>query len=61
MLTNKNVRSLCRAGLLKMVAREEEKCKLHLVDVQEVRWEKGDTEQQRIIHFSMQKGMKIIS
>jgi hypothetical protein len=44
-----------------MVAREEEKCKLYLVGVQKVRWEKVDTEQQGILHFSMQKGMKIIS
>jgi exonuclease III len=39
-----NVRSLYRAGLVKMLARELEKYKLDLVGVQEVRWEKGGTE-----------------
>jgi hypothetical protein len=36
-----NVRRLYRAGSLKTVARELGKCKLDLVGVQEVRWEKG--------------------
>jgi hypothetical protein len=35
---------LCRTGLLKMVVRDMEKCKLELVDMQEVRWYKGGTE-----------------
>jgi exonuclease III len=39
-----NVRSLCRSGLLKTVARELGKYKLDLVGVQEVRWDKVDTE-----------------
>jgi exonuclease III len=39
-----NVRSLYRIGSLKTVARELGKCKLDLVGVQEVRWEKGGTE-----------------
>jgi hypothetical protein len=39
-----NVRSLYRIGSLKTVARELEKCKLDLVGVQEVRWEKGGPE-----------------
>jgi hypothetical protein len=39
-----NVRSFCRTGSLKMVARELGKCRLHIVGVQEVRWEKGGTE-----------------
>jgi exonuclease III len=57
-----NVRSLCRAGLLKAVARELGKYKLDLVGVQELRWEKGGTERaERIIHFSVEKGMKIIN
>jgi exonuclease III len=34
-----NVRSLCRAGAIKSVLGELEKCKLDLVGVQEVRWE----------------------
>jgi exonuclease III len=40
-----NVRSLYRIGSLKTVARELGKCKLDLVGMQEVRWEKGGTEQ----------------
>jgi exonuclease III len=56
-----NIRSLYRAGSLKAMAWEFEKCKLDLVGVQEVRWEKGALKGQRIIHFSMEKGMKIIS
>jgi exonuclease III len=39
-----NIRSLYRIGSLKTVAKELGKCKLDLVGVQEVRWEKGDTE-----------------
>jgi hypothetical protein len=46
---------------LKTVARELGKYKLVLVGVQEVRWEKGGTEWAEIIHFSMEKGMRIIS
>jgi hypothetical protein len=38
-----------------------EKYKLHLVKVQEVRWEGGDIKQSTIIHFSMEKGMLIIT
>jgi exonuclease III len=39
-----NVRSLYRIGSLKTVARKLGKCKLDLVGVQEVRWEKDGTE-----------------
>jgi hypothetical protein len=39
-----NVKSLYRIGSLKTVARELGKYRLDLVDVQEVRWEKGATE-----------------
>jgi exonuclease III len=39
-----NIRSLHRTGALKTVARELGKCKLDLVGVQKVRWEKGGTE-----------------
>jgi exonuclease III len=56
-----NVRSLYRSGSLKTVARELGKYKLDLEGVQEVRWDKGGTERQRIIHSSMEQGMKIIS
>jgi hypothetical protein len=44
-----------------MAARELGKYKLHLVGVEEVRWEKGGTEQAEDFTFSMQQGMKIIS
>jgi hypothetical protein len=40
----RDVRSLYRSGSLKTVARELGKYKLHLVGVQEVRWDKGDPE-----------------
>jgi hypothetical protein len=36
-----NVRSMYRAGLLRVVAGEILKCKLDLVGVQEVRWDRG--------------------
>jgi exonuclease III len=39
-----NIRSLYRAGLLMTVAKEISKCKLDLVVVQEVRWDRGGTE-----------------
>jgi exonuclease III len=38
-----NVRSLYRSGSLMKVARELARYKLHLVGVQEVRWDKGGT------------------
>jgi exonuclease III len=56
-----NVRTLCRIGSLKTVARELGKYKLDLVGVQEVRWEKGALNGQRIVHFSMDREMGIIS
>jgi exonuclease III len=40
-----NVRSLYWSGALKMVARVLGKYKLDLVGVQEVRWDKGGTDQ----------------
>jgi exonuclease III len=40
-----NVRSLYRSGSLKTIARELGKYKLDLLGVQEVRWDKGCTEQ----------------
>jgi hypothetical protein len=39
-----NVRRLYRAGSLETVSREIARYKLHLVGVQEVRWEGGGTE-----------------
>ena len=38
-----NVRSLYRAGSLTEASRELARCKLDLVGVQEVRWDKGGT------------------
>jgi hypothetical protein len=38
-----NIKSLYRAGSLETVSKELLKYKLHLVGVQEVRWEGGDT------------------
>jgi exonuclease III len=55
-----NVRSLYRIGSLKTVARELGKCKLDLVGVQEVRWEKGGTERAEDCTSSMDRGMGII-
>ena len=40
---NWNVRSLYRAGSLTAAARESARCKLDLVGVQEVRWDKVGT------------------
>jgi exonuclease III len=40
-----NVRSLYRSSSLKTVAKELGKYKLDLVGVQDVRWDKGGTEQ----------------
>jgi hypothetical protein len=39
-----NVRSMYRAGSLRAVAEEISKYKLHLVGIQEVRWDGGGTE-----------------
>jgi exonuclease III len=55
-----NVRSLYRIGSLTTVARELGKYKLDLVSVQEVRSERGALNGQRIVHFSMDRGMGII-
>jgi hypothetical protein len=55
-----NARNLYRSGSLKTIARELGKYKLDLLGVQEVRWEKGALQGQRIIHFSIEKGVKII-
>jgi len=39
-----NVRSLYKSGSLAVAARESARCKLDLVGVQEIRWEKGRME-----------------
>jgi hypothetical protein len=46
-----NIRNLYRIGSLKTVARELRKCKLDLVGVQEVGWEKGGTERAEVYTF----------
>ena len=56
-----NVRSLYRAGWLTAAARELARCKLDLVGVQEVSWDKGGTVRAGDYIFSMEKEMKIIS
>jgi hypothetical protein len=40
-----NVRSMYRAGSLRVVGEGISKYKLHLVGVQEVRWDRGGTQQ----------------
>jgi hypothetical protein len=46
-----------RSGSLKTVARELGKCKLDLVGVQEVRWDKGGTEWAEDYTFFYGEGM----
>jgi hypothetical protein len=55
-----NIRSLYMTRSLKMVARELQKHKLDSVGAQKVRWRRVAQNGQRIIHSSMEKGMKII-
>jgi hypothetical protein len=55
-LGTRNVRSLYRTGSLKTAARELGKYKLDLVGIQEVRWEKGDTEQAQDYTFFYGEG-----
>jgi hypothetical protein len=43
-LDKRPVRSLCRAGFLTTVVKELLKCKLDLVIVQEIRWDRDGTE-----------------
>jgi hypothetical protein len=45
--------------LLMTGAKEFSKCKLDFVGVQEVRWDRDDTEAAANIHFSMEIGMRI--
>ena len=57
-----NVRSLYRAGSLTAAARELARCKLDLVGVQEVRWDKGGTVRAGDSNFfSVEKETKIIN
>jgi hypothetical protein len=55
-----NVRSMYRAGSLRAVGEEISKYKLDLVGVQEDGMEVALNEQANI-HFSMEKGMKIMN
>jgi hypothetical protein len=56
-----NIRSLYRAGSLTTVASELARCKLNLVGVQEVRWDKKSTVSAGDYNFSMEKETKIIN
>ena len=56
-----NVRSLYGAGSLTAATGELARYKLHLVGVQNVRWDKGAQYEQGIIIFSMQKEMQIMN
>jgi hypothetical protein len=51
-----NNRRLYRTGSLKMVTRESGKCKLDLVNVLEVRWEKSSTERAEAYTFVYGEG-----
>jgi exonuclease III len=53
-----NVRSIYRAGSLRAVVEEISKYKLHLVEVQEVRWDGGGTETAGEYTFFYGKGNK---
>ena len=57
-----NVRNLCRSVPLTL-ARELARCKLGLLGVQEVRWDKGGAVKagNYIFFFGIEKEMKIIS
>jgi hypothetical protein len=56
-----NVRSLYRTGTLKAAARELVRYKLDVVDVQEVRWDKGGTVRAGDYGLITGKEMKIIN
>jgi hypothetical protein len=51
-----NIRSIHRAGSLRVVGKEISKYKLHLVGVQEVRWDGGGTELEGEYKFLYGKG-----
>jgi exonuclease III len=56
-----NVRSLCRAGLFTVAARELARYKLDLASVQEVRWDKEGTVRAGVINFSKERETKVIN
>jgi hypothetical protein len=51
-----NVRSMYRAGSLRVVSEEVSKYKLYLVGVQQVRWDRGGTETAGQYTFFYEKG-----
>jgi hypothetical protein len=55
-----NVRSMNRAGSLRVVGKEISKYRLDLVGVLEVRWDEGGTERAGEYIFFYGKGMKIM-
>jgi exonuclease III len=56
-----NVRSLHMSGSLTRVAKELTRCKLDLVNVQDVRWKQGALLSVGVLFFVMEKGTKIIN
>jgi hypothetical protein len=56
-----NVRSMYRAGSLRVVAEEMSKYKLDLVGVQKIRWDGGDIEPAGEYKSSMERKRKIIN
>jgi exonuclease III len=56
-----NVTSIYRAGSLRAVVEEITKYKLDLVGVQEITWGERAQNQQANIHFSMERGMRIMN
>jgi hypothetical protein len=56
-----NVRSLYRSGIFTAAARELATYKLHLVGVQEVRWDERGTERADDYNFCTEKETKIIN
>jgi hypothetical protein len=55
------VRSMYRTGSLRAATEEISKSKLDLVGVHKVRWDGGGTNQQANVHFSMERGMRIMN
>jgi hypothetical protein len=55
------VRSLCRVGLLMTVVKDRSKYKLHLMGMQKIRWDRMALKQQAYIHFSGERGMRIVN
>jgi exonuclease III len=56
-----NVRSMYRAGSVRIVREDISKYKLDVVRIQEVRWDGVALNEQANILFSVEKGMKIMN